>query len=246
MTEPRGRRLWAGRPVAALAAPVLWVDDAGEPVVVAEGAVLYALGSSTASPDAADAPAGSVPLRPRDAAELSALVPAGAGLLVDRATARAQTARPQDVDAVRPGPVPRGGEPDLVISAPPGHLTPMVAEARVVARQAGARDVRAAWAAFPGGRAVLVVMVRLGRGEAGESGSEAVLDAVYEAVVRHAPCEGVRVVAETDLPTSRVPQITASGRARAAADPRLPGVPNQGYGEIRGRTHGNGGLAVTG
>jgi hypothetical protein len=245
--EPYGKRLWPGRPAVDISGLTLWLNPDGEPVTTVSGDVLYAVASTTASSDAAGAPAAATPFSASDTASLAAMVPAGAGLLVDRSAGGSRTLSPRDVASLRPGPVPRGGEPDLILSAPPRHLLPILVEAREACRSHGGRRVAAAWAASTDGTAALVVMVGTGK----NPNPDDVLDAVYETVVRHAPRERVRVVAETDLPTSRVPQIRlAAGKAwESGGGSYAPGSGAglvEPSGQIKGRTSGNAGMAVVG
>jgi hypothetical protein len=209
--------------------------------------VLYSLASTTASADAAGAPTGSTPFSAPDADALVAMIPAGAGLLVDRDAGGSRTVSPREVASLRPGQVPLGGEPDLILSTPPRHLLPWIVEARKAGRSHGTRRVAAAWAEAVGGASVLVVMVGVRK----NADPDEALDAVHEVFVRHAPRERVRVVAETDLPTSRVSQVRRAaartsepggGSPASAADGGLAKPSEQ----VRGRTSGNLGLAVFG
>jgi hypothetical protein len=248
MSEPYGKRLWPGRPAVDLSGLTLWLDAEGEPVTVASADVLYSLASTTASADAAGAPTGSTPFSAPDADALVAMIPAGVGLLVDRDAGGPRTVSPRAVASLRPGQAPRGGEPDLMLSTPPRHLLPWIVEARKAGRSHGSRPVAAAWAEAVGGASVLIVMVGVRK----NANPDEALDAVHEVFVRHAPHERVRVVAETDLPKSRVSQIRmAAARTRepgggslapSSSDSRLV----EPSGQVRGRTSGNLGLAIFG
>ncbi|AEW92854.1 hypothetical protein SCATT_04830 [Streptantibioticus cattleyicolor NRRL 8057 = DSM 46488] len=158
----------------------------------------YALASTMVSPDAAGAPGGAVAVRADDRTGLLAGVPGGYGLVVDGATAGRRLLTPEQVDGFRGPQPPRGDEPFLALRPAPRHLRPLLTEARDQARAAGARRISAYWARLPDGPAGLLVDV-VGGGR-GRLAPPVALEAVMEAVARHAPQERVRVVCSASFP----------------------------------------------
>ena len=126
--------------------------------------------------------------------------------MVGLGTADPAFATGEQVDAMRPGPVPHGDEPELRLAPAPYHLGPLIAAARAAGRRAGVKRVHAAWASFPGGAPVLILLPKTG---SGPSSADA-LDAVYAAVVEQAPAERVRVVPSSLLPAHRRMQIASA------------------------------------
>jgi hypothetical protein len=203
-------RLWPGRADVPAGPLHLWYDAAGDPALGADGSFLT-LASTTASPDAADAPPGASPRRFDGFAALLAEVPAGAGIVLDAATAARRVLSPQAVAALRADGAPRGDEPDLVASPVPAHLVPGVDAATAASAAAGVKHVAAAWAARPGGPAALLVMLSA---RPDRPASVAALDAAAAAVARHAPAEPVRVVMTSVLGVGRAVSFAKAGRPR--------------------------------
>jgi hypothetical protein len=173
----------------------------------------YAVASTSASADAADAPDGAVTVPTEDRVRLLAEVPGGFGLLVDAATARKRVLTPEQVDGFRGTEPPRGDEPYLWLRPAPPHLDPVITEARSQVRATGAKDIVAFWARLPYGPAGLLLDV-IGEGQDRVAPQES-LAAAMAVVRRHAPQERVRVVCSASFPDEgqalRQARLTSSG-----------------------------------
>lgn len=212
-------RVWPGRLPYSLDGLRLWTapgaGGSGEPCRKVLGGVPYALASTSASGDAADAPGGATPSAALPRGELLARVPGGHGLVVDAATAGARRLTPGQVNGLR-GELPHGDEPYASFAPPPAHLLPLVADARKQAKAAGARRLDAAWVRLPNGPAgLLLAAPGQAPGQKLDGALDGALDRVLDAVRRHAPQERVRVTAATPA---------MSARMRAGATAARPGL----------------------
>lgn len=198
--DPAGRdagdRVWQGRLPVDLDGLYLWSNDRGWPMAGVIGGMPYATASTVASAEIADVPAYAVAARRPTREELLDGVPVGFGLRIDAGTGDQHSLTAEQVNAFRGSQPPRGDEAKLRVEPPPPQLHPMTAEARKHALAAGAHRVDAAWVRLPNGAAGLVLAVKARR----SVNRAAALDAVFDAVRRHAPRERVRVVWLTDIP----------------------------------------------
>lgn len=194
-------RLWRPEPPVPLARLVVWVTRGGAPVVVREaevgaasgtgsGAGVCVVASTVASIDVADAPGGARPVAPGTAEAVLALVPAGHGLVVDRASADPMVVSATAVDQLRPRPIPYGTEADAAFHLPPPHVNAYLAGIRRAAKPAGAGRITATWTLFPDSVPALLLIVKPAR----KADGPAALDAVFRAVRELAPPEAVRVI----------------------------------------------------
>lgn len=187
------QRMWPGRDTghgaSGLTGLHLWMTQDGYVLSTEVSGQRLVLATTSDSPDAAGAPAGTR-CEPTAIAGLAGRVPPGFGLLVDRSTPGRRVVSAAVIDGLRLKEPPCGDEPDLRTERVPDQLGGVRNSVVASAGRTGARGISVVWT-IDGGRQGLWVVVD--RPVAGT------LDAVYDAVARHAPFEPVRVLDQAEL-----------------------------------------------
>jgi hypothetical protein len=187
------QRMWPGRDTghgaSGLTGLHLWMTQDGYVLSAEVSGQRLVLATTSDSPDAAGAPAGTR-CEPTAIAGLAGRVPPGFGLLVDRSTRGRRVVSASVIDDLRLQEPPCGDEPDLRTERVPDQLGGVRNSVVASAGRTGARGITVVWT-IGGGRQGLWVVVD--RPVAGT------LDAVYDAVARHAPFEPVRVLDQAEL-----------------------------------------------
>jgi hypothetical protein len=187
------QRMWPGRDTghgaSGLTGLHLWMTQDGYVLSAEVSGQRLVLATTSDSPDAAGAPAGTR-CEPTAITGLAGRVPPGFGLLVDRSTPGRRVVSAAVIDGLRLQEPPCGDERDLRTERVPDQLGGVRNSVVASAGRTGARGISVVWT-IGGGRQGLWVVVD--RPVAGT------LDAVYDAVARHAPFEPVRVLDQAEL-----------------------------------------------